>query len=83
MSQAGSFRGTQKATAMQPAELRAGTWYCGFECLRCHERFAISDDPSCGNAPPSLQTELFQVACPYCGADHLYTSRQVLHYKQP
>ena len=61
--------GRFKMSATPPARVKAGTWYFGFDCLDCSQRFAILDDPSAGRSPLRFAGNgHYKVKCPHCGA---------------
>ncbi len=82
MFEGSGFQASYKVTAKKPGDLKAGNWYFGFECLGCHARFAVFDDPSAGSKPfTSERPCTFRVSCPHCGADKLYRTDQVRQFR--
>jgi len=82
MAQGSGFQGTYKVTAKNPAEVKPGDWYYGFDCLVCGRRFAVFDDTTSATKPVTFAGGgVFRVACPHCSADRMYQTDQVQHFQ--
>jgi len=71
-----------RASALPLAEVEAGQWYFGFDCLACDARFAVFKDETAGKRQLSFAGDAYvQALCPYCSVDGLYTGRELKHYQ--
>lgn len=58
-----------------------GSWYLGFVCLTCSNRFGVLDDPSGTGGTKVCGRGGFIVACPACGATHSYAADRMVSFQ--
>ncbi len=76
--------GVYKVTAKKIGDIQQGAWYYGFDCLECPKRFPVFDDETSGKTPVQFTGGgHIRVSCPYCSADRMYSTDQVVHFQHP
>lgn len=73
------FTGSYKAATL--SSLIPGGWYIGFACRRCHEHFAILNEPTNTGELQISGNALFHAACPGCGASEEYSASDLVLFQ--
>jgi len=78
MVQTVQFTGAYLAEPL--SSLTPGSWYIGFECVHCHQHFALMNDPTNSGDLHCSGTANFNAACPNCGVRGDYPATDLVPF---